>query len=965
MAQYHVNLAFTADTARAKSQLQDLQNQLTNLINKPQQQLGITGDIHEAIKAAAELKTHLQAATNVKTGNLDFTKLSQSIAASGKSLDSYASHLRSLGPTGQQAFMMLATSVANAEIPIRRSNKALTDMWTTLKNTARWQLSSSILHGFMGAVQSAYGYAQDLNKSLTDIRIVTGQNADEMARFAQQANKAAKELSTSTTNYTKASLIYYQQGLSDQEVKDRTDITIKMANVTRTSAQDVSDQMTAVWNNFYDGSKSLEYYADVMTALGAATASSTDEISEGLNKFAAIAETVGLSYEYAASALATVTATTRESADVVGNAFKTLFARIQGLKLGETLEDGTDLNKYSQALKSVGIDIKDVNGEIKDMDTILNEMGAKWVTLGKDQQIALAQTVAGVRQYSQLMALMDNWDYFQENLGVANNSTGTLQEQADIYADSWEAASKRVEAAAQGIYDNLINDEGFINILNSLEKILSFVDMLIDSLGGLSGVLSTVGVILTKVFADQMSRGLTDLAYNVRMMTKSGQESIRNEKTRFIDRAVNSIPGSTDFTTEVEKAQMNNMRDQLQLQQMLIDQSEKMSQIELATNQTLMDRTRILQENYESDARAFMAADNNVADRVTSMKTRLAGVADGDADIYNYYSSEISNRTNSLQTTSRISNDVNDIGANAISALGQEGANVSTIIAEVKSQIDALGVEAPDDIKKLLEEFSKTDLTADNLKESVQDLIAKINALKAIDVEELGQIIGDPKEAEEFSEAIDDQVKKRKKLTKSEKDANKSRKETEKSIKSAVGAQKTWADTMVQGANVALSAASAINMIGGAIDTLKNPDIGGWQKFATVLMTIGTLIPTAINGFNGLQSIMSSTLTMITTSSAQSIAAMTAEDAARKYKITTQQAEALITRANIAAKYWIIHAIYAHEIAVSLFPLNCLSGFSPDVRNGHAATPHSRSISRLIPQKSVPENGIPEKMLSP
>jgi hypothetical protein len=69
--------------------------------------------------------------------------------------------------------------------------------------------------------------------------------------------------------------------------------------------------MTAVWNNFDDGSKSLEYYADVMTALGAATASSTDEIARGLEKFSSIAETVGLSYEYATAALATVTATTR------------------------------------------------------------------------------------------------------------------------------------------------------------------------------------------------------------------------------------------------------------------------------------------------------------------------------------------------------------------------------------------------------------------------------------------------------------------------------------------------------------------------------------------------------------------------------------------------------------------------------------------------------------------------------
>jgi hypothetical protein len=37
--------------------------------------------------------------------------------------------------------------------------------------------------------------------------------------------------------------------------------------------------MTSVWNNFDNGSKSLEYYADVMTALGAATASSSDEIA--------------------------------------------------------------------------------------------------------------------------------------------------------------------------------------------------------------------------------------------------------------------------------------------------------------------------------------------------------------------------------------------------------------------------------------------------------------------------------------------------------------------------------------------------------------------------------------------------------------------------------------------------------------------------------------------------------------
>lgn len=96
-----------------------------------------------------------------------------------------------------------------------------------------------------------------------------------------------------------------------------------------------------------------------------------------MQQFAAVADTVGLSYEYAATALATVVAQTRQSESTVGNSFRTIFSRLQGLKLGETLEDGTDLNKYSNALATIGVNIKDQNGNLKEMDTILNEIGAK------------------------------------------------------------------------------------------------------------------------------------------------------------------------------------------------------------------------------------------------------------------------------------------------------------------------------------------------------------------------------------------------------------------------------------------------------------------------------------------------------------------------------------------------------------------------------------------------------------
>ena len=49
------------------------------------------------------------------------------------------------------------------------------------------------------------------------------------------------------------------------------------------------------------------------------------------------------------------------------------------------------------------------------MDDILDDMGSKWKTISKDTQIAVAQAVAGTRQYNQLIALMDTWDVFQKN----------------------------------------------------------------------------------------------------------------------------------------------------------------------------------------------------------------------------------------------------------------------------------------------------------------------------------------------------------------------------------------------------------------------------------------------------------------------------------------------------------------------------------------------------------------------
>ena len=560
--QIMVSMKFQADTSQAKAKMQELQNSLKALqsLESSSLPLGktVTG-LEQAKNAAAQLQVQLQSAFNQDTGKLDLSRFNQSLRESNMSLQQYKNILLQAGPAGQQAFGQLAVQIASADTHVIRISSHVAKLGRTLANTFRWQISSAALMSVTSTISEAYSFAQDLNESLNNIRIVTGNSANEMARFAKEANNAAKALSTTTTKYTDASLIYFQQGLNEKQVKERTDLTIKMANVTGQSVAEVSDQLTAVWNNFDDGTETLEHYVDVMTALGAATASSSKEISEGLNKFAAVAETVGLSYEYAASALATVTSTTRQSADIVGTAFKTLFARIQDLELGETLDDGTTMGQYSQALAAVGINIKDVNGEVKNMDIILDEMGVKWNTLSKDAQIALAQNVAGVRQYTQLIALMDNWSFFQENLELANESTGALQEQADIYAESWEAARDKVTAALEDIYQDLLKDDVFIGILEFFAGLLENIDNVIESVGGLNGVLTILAAVLMKVYQNSIATSLSSMGTAMMSWTKAGQARINQTKEEAFNEATTMHKGPNAS----DKLANENIRNQI------------------------------------------------------------------------------------------------------------------------------------------------------------------------------------------------------------------------------------------------------------------------------------------------------------------------------------------------------------------------------------------------------------------
>ena len=263
-----------------KSELQSIKTIAQQALNSPSaNNIFENGkqDAKELLDSVSQLEGALTRAFNTNLGTLNVSKFNQELK--NLNLSKIQADFAKAGAAGQNAFRNMTTQVLTTNMQLKQTHSLIDNMATTMANTVKWGIASSIMNGFTRSVQNAYGYVKKLDTSLNNIMLVTDKSAENMKDFAKQANKAAKELGASTTAYTDAALIYYQQGLGDKEVAARAETTLKAANVTGQSGEEVSEQLTAVWNGYKVTAEETEVYVDKFAKVAASTASDLDELS--------------------------------------------------------------------------------------------------------------------------------------------------------------------------------------------------------------------------------------------------------------------------------------------------------------------------------------------------------------------------------------------------------------------------------------------------------------------------------------------------------------------------------------------------------------------------------------------------------------------------------------------------------------------------------------------------------------
>lgn len=376
-------------------------------------------------------------------------------------------------------------NVKSVDNAIKQTTKSTKTFGQRLKNA--FNICSVAALAYKGinlirqAANSAVNSVKELNQSLTNLRIVTNASQTEAENYMNTYNEMAQSLGATTSEVTNSATDWLRQGKSISETNQLIQDSMKLSKIGMIDSADATTYLTSTLNGYKLEANQATDVVDKLAKLDSSAAITAGGLAEAMSKTAVSADSTGVSMDRLLGYLSAVGEVTQEDMSIIGNAFKTFFARYTAIKSGKLElidEDGTTevLSDVEQSLKNVGIDMRSTITEFDNAGDVLDNLYKKWDTLNGTQQNAIANAFGGVRQKERFLGLMENYDKAKKYMDLSANSAGAAEEKFSAYLDGIEAKTKRLQAAFESLSNNTISADTIANITDATTTLVTFVD---------------------------------------------------------------------------------------------------------------------------------------------------------------------------------------------------------------------------------------------------------------------------------------------------------------------------------------------------------------------------------------------------------------------------------------------------------------------------------------------------------
>lgn len=290
----------------------------------------------------------------------------------------------------------------------------------------------SIINGISTAFKALISSTIEVEKRLTEIGSITGGTEEQLGKFKTAIFDVAKNTGQTFDTVAKGATELARQGLSAEETVKRLNAALILTRVSGLDAEASVSALTAAINGFTSAGLTADQIVHKLIAVDTSFAVSSKDLAEAFSRAGSTAEDAGVSFDQLLGLVTAVQQTTARGGAVIGNAFKSIFAR---LGRGTVIED----------LKALGVEIDQSQTGVQKLEALANAIS----TISDPTKAnAIKELAGGVYQ-----------------INIVSAALKDLSNETSIYAQASEIAAK---ASNEGLEKNTDLNQTLAAQINSL-----------------------------------------------------------------------------------------------------------------------------------------------------------------------------------------------------------------------------------------------------------------------------------------------------------------------------------------------------------------------------------------------------------------------------------------------------------------------------------------------------------------
>lgn len=363
-----------------------------------------------------------------------------------------------------------------------------------IQNLTQYVTGIDIVMRIWNEIQQGFSFVKEFDSSLTTINQTMNTTIEELNNLGKGAINAGKNLGSTAEDVLDAAAIYANANETAESVLEKAKPTMLLANASGAESSTAADQIQGVIEQFKElegqETRVVNSYEKISSGLAIDFAKGINIMSEGVQTAGSVVEEAGMKFETYAASVGKISERTRLEGSTIGNAYKTIMARLSRSKSADEDVTAADRSNAAKAYKTIGIDLYDQNGQYKDINETLDELASKWNSLTDAQRNYISEQSAGVRNINTFNALIETW---QESSALAQSAledTDYYMSVQEKHMASMQGKFNSLRASMEGVWNSLL-DTGTLNtgidLLNLLAQAVQGVIDVFASLGNITG----------------------------------------------------------------------------------------------------------------------------------------------------------------------------------------------------------------------------------------------------------------------------------------------------------------------------------------------------------------------------------------------------------------------------------------------------------------------------------------------